>query len=206
MFKNFILNRTAENEATYKQYNNALPTLIQKLKLITLSQNLVINKMVSKRCGNILDPSLSKKNQKAKFSWKACNKWENNKYDKEIAIALSTYFTNIKQDLSGEIIPTEQSFMDYLPNRVPKSIFMKPLDDIEIATEITLLHNKKSVLDILNISITKYIKDEIIPTLVLIFNPIRPGLFSHSPGSFICSEARMPKIKVNINGLKLNFA
>ena len=66
--------------------------------------------------------------------------------------------------------------MDYLPNRVPKSIFMKPTDDIEIATEINLLHNKKSVLDIFNISIIKYIKDEIIPALVLIFN----GYFSRN--------------------------
>ena len=70
-----------------------------------------------------------------------------------MADALHTYFTNIRQDLSGEIILTEQSFMDYLPNRVPKSIFMKPTDDIEIVTEINLLHNKRSVLDIFNISI-----------------------------------------------------
>ena len=68
--------------------------------------------------------------------------------------------------------------MDYIPNRVPKSIFMKPMDDIEIAKEINLLHNKKSVLDIFNISIIKYIKDDIIPALVLIFNKsITEGIF-----------------------------
>ena len=77
---------------------------------------------------------------------------------------------NIGQDLSGEIIPTEQSVMEYLPNRVPISIFMKPTDDIEIATETNLLHNEKSVSDIFNISIIKYMKDEIIPALVIIFN------------------------------------
>ena len=100
------------------------------------------------------------------------------KNDKEIANALNTYFTNIGQDLSGEIIPTEQSFMDYLPNIVPKGIFIKPTDVIEIATEINLLHNKKSVLDIFNISIIKYKKDEIIPALVIIFNKsITEGIF-----------------------------
>ena len=31
------------------------------------------------------------------------------------------------------------------------------------------------------------------------FNPIRPDLFSRSPGPRGGSEARMPKIKVNIN-------
>ena len=34
------------------------------------------------------------------------------------------------------------------------------------------------------------------------FNPIRPGLFSRSPGPGRGSEAQMPKIKVNINQLK----
>ena len=55
---------------------------------------------------------------------------------------------------------------------------MKPTDDIEIATEINSLHNKKSVLFIFNISVTKYIKDEIIPALVIIFNKsITEGIF-----------------------------
>ena len=38
------------------------------------------------------------------------------------------------------------------------------------------------------------------------FNPIRPGLFSCSPGPGGGSEAQMAKIKVNINQLKWNLA
>ena len=37
-------------------------------------------------------------------------------------------------------------------------------------------------------------------------NPIRPGLFSRSPGPGGSSEAQMPKIKVNVNQLKWNLA
>ena len=37
-------------------------------------------------------------------------------------------------------------------------------------------------------------------------NPIRPSLFIRSPGLRGGSEAQMPKIKVNINRLKWNFA
>ena len=123
-------------------------------------------------------PSLSKRTKKQNSVGRLVINGKTIKNDKEIANALNTYFTNIGQDLSGKIIPTEQSFMDYLPNRVPKSILMKSTDDIEIATEIILLHNKKSVLDIFNISIIKYIKDEIIPALVLIFNKsITEGIF-----------------------------
>ena len=79
LFKDFILNRTTENETKYKQYNNVLRTLSERLKLITFSKNLVINKMASKRCENILDTFSVQKEPKAKFSWKACNKWGNNK-------------------------------------------------------------------------------------------------------------------------------
>ena len=54
---------------------------------------------------------------------------------------------------------------------------MKPVDNIEIVTEIILLHNKTTVLDIFNICIIKYIKDEIIPVLVIIFNKsLRKGI------------------------------
>ena len=41
------------------------------------------------------------------------------------------------------------------------------------------------------------------------FNPIRPGLFSRSPaqeGGGGGLEAQLPKIKVNINRFKRNFA
>ena len=38
--------------------------------------------------------------------------------------------------------------------------------------------------------------------IFLIFNPIRPGLFSRSPGPRESSEAPIPKIKVNIKQLK----
>ena len=116
--------------------------------------------MISKGCGNILNIFFVQKEPKKQNSvGRLVINGKTIKNDKEMANALNTYFTNIGQDLSGEIIHTEQSFMDYLPNRVPESIFMKPTDDIEIATEINLLHNKRSVLDIFNISIIKYIKD-----------------------------------------------
>ena len=48
-----------------------------------------------------------------------------------------------------------------------------------------------------------------VPLLHSSLNPIRPGLFSHSPGPVRGgggSEARIPKLKVNINRLKRNFA
>ena len=49
---------------------------------------------------------------------------------------------------------------------------------LKLQTEISLLHNKKSVLDLFNISIIMYIKDEIILALVLIVNkPITEGTF-----------------------------
>ena len=40
------------------------------------------------------------------------------------------------------------------------------------------------------------------PKRIYFLNPIRPGLFSRSPGPRGGAEARMPKIKVDINQLK----
>ena len=176
MFKNFILNRTAENETKYKQYNNVLCTMAEacyfKSKFAN-KQNCI--KYMWKHLGYLLCPKRTKKQNSV---GRLVINGKTIKNDNEIENAFNTYFTNIGQDLSGEIIPTEQLFMDYLPNRVPKSIFMKPMDDLEIAIEIDLLHNKKSVLDIFNISIIKYIKDEIILALVIIFNKfITEGIF-----------------------------
>ena len=143
MFKDFILSRTAENETMYKQYNNVLRTLIRKAEAnyfkskFSNKQNGI--KEMWKHLGYLLCPKRSRKQNSV---GRLVINGKTIKNDKEIANVLNTYFTNIGQDLSGEIIPTEQSFMDYLPNRVPISIFMKPTDDIEIATEINLLHNK----------------------------------------------------------------
>ena len=52
------------------------------------------------------------------------------------------------------------------------------MDDIDIEQKLTYSITIKSVLDIFNISIIKYIKDEIIPALIIIFNKsITEGIF-----------------------------
>ena len=62
---------------------------------------------------------------------------------------------------------------------------------------------------IFSIQLIQFLK-EIINTIICIqLNPIKPGLFSRSPGpggGEGGSEARMPKIKVTIYRLKWNFA
>ena len=55
---------------------------------------------------------------------------------------------------------------------------MTPTDEKEICTEIDKLKPKKSTLDIFNINMLKYVKDEMIPGLVIIFNKsISQGIF-----------------------------
>ena len=95
-----------------------------------------------KHLGYLLCP---KRTKKQNLVGRFVINWKTIKNDQEIANALNTYVTNIGQDLSGEIILTELSFMDYLIIRAPKSFFMKPMDDIEIGTEINLLHNNKNL-------------------------------------------------------------
>ena len=90
--------------------------------------------------------------------------------DKQIANALNEYFSSVGNTLSKQISNKNRSYKDYLKNSLPRSIYLTPTDEKEICTEIDKLKPKKSTLDIFNINMLKYVKDEMIPGLVIIFN------------------------------------
>ena len=98
--------------------------------------------------------------------------------DKQIANALNEYFSSVGNTLSKQISNKNRSYKDYLKNPLPRSIYLTPTDEKEICTEIDKLKPKKSTLDIFNINMLKYVKDEMIPGLVIIFNKsISEGIF-----------------------------
>ena len=98
--------------------------------------------------------------------------------DKQIANALNEYFSSVGNTLSKQISNKNRSYKDYLKNPLPRSIYLTPTDEKEICTEIDKLKPKKSTLDIFNINMLKYVKDEMILGLVIIFNKsISEGIF-----------------------------
>ena len=63
-----------------------------------------------------------------------------------------------------------QSYKDYLKNPLLQSIYLTPTNKKEIWTEIDKLKPKKSIMDIFNVNMLKYVEDEMIPGPVIIFN------------------------------------
>ena len=90
--------------------------------------------------------------------------------DKEIANALNSYFLNVGPNLANKVNHSSASHKDYLLNPTTDTVFLTPTDSIEISKEISSLKNKKSGIDIFKTSLIKFMKDEIIEALVIIFN------------------------------------
>ena len=81
--------------------------------------------------------------------------------DKQIVNALNDYFANVGDNLASNIPTCTKSFGDYLKDPNPHSIFMQPTDSEELIKEINQMKNKRSALDIVKISMIKYVKEEI---------------------------------------------
>ena len=105
----------------------------------------------------------------------------------EMANVFDHYFVNIASEIDDSISRTRKSPLDYLGRKSESSFFLSPTDTTVV--ECIMAHFKNG----------KTLGPYSIPCNLL--NPIRPGLFSRSPGPG-GSEAQMPKIKVNINQLK----
>ena len=97
--------------------------------------------------------------------------------DKDIANALNTHFTQIGETLANKVVPQEpHSYATYLTDPVDDSLFLRPANDEELLNETDQLKNK-ATLDV-RVSLIKYVKQEIIDGLVIIFNKsFREGCF-----------------------------
>ena len=88
--------------------------------------------------------------------------------DKDIADALNKHFTQICKNLANKVIPQEpHSYAMYLTDPIDDSLFLRPTNDEELMNEINHLKNK-ATLDV-RVSLIKYVKQEIIDGLVIIF-------------------------------------
>ena len=98
--------------------------------------------------------------------------------DKDIADALNYYFANIGKNLSHD---NTRSFRNYLNNPVSESIFIKPTNYKEVEKEFDQFKTTKATITIFNIKTLKFVKTEIIPALVIVFNKsMKTGVFPDS--------------------------
>ena len=127
-----------------------------------------------------LSPILNRnKNSKPKSINKLNINGKNIYNDKDIADALNNYFANIGKNLSHQINNNNsRSFRNYLKNPVSESIFIKPTNNKEVEKEFDQFKTTKATMDIFNIKTLKFVKTEIIPALVIVFNKsMKTGVF-----------------------------
>ena len=97
--------------------------------------------------------------------------------DKDIANASNNHFTKIGKNLADNVRPERNDlFKNYLTDPISESLFLQPTNNSEVLKEINQLKNKTTI-DI-RVSLLKYVKQQIVNGLVIIFNKsIEEGCF-----------------------------
>ena len=109
----------------------------------------------------------SKGNSKNKLS---TNNQEITK-DKDIANTLNNHLTKIDKNLADKVRPGRNHlFKNYLTDPISKSLFLQPTNNSKVLKEINQLKNKATI-DI-RVSLLKYVKQQIVNGLVIIFNKL----------------------------------
>ena len=180
LYRRFLLDKSDKSHMEYKTYNNKLRTIIREAEISYYKKLFNEKENGIKQLWKTLSPILNKK--KNKPNQKSINKLIINGKavynDKQIANVLNEYISSVGNTLSKQISNKNRSYKDYLKNPLPRSIYLNPADEKEICTEIDKMKPKKSTLDVFNINMLKYVKDEMIPGLVIIFNKsISEGMF-----------------------------
>ena len=89
--------------------------------------------------------------------------------DKDIANALNDHFTKNGKNLADKVRPERNDlFKNYLTDPLSESLFLQPTNNSEVLKEINQLKNKATI-DI-RVSLLKYVKQQIVICLVIIFN------------------------------------
>ena len=96
--------------------------------------------------------------------------------DKDVSNALNEHFTKIGKNLADKVRPERNtSFRNYLTDPISESLFLRPTNNYEVLKEINQFKNKATT-DI-KVSLLKYVKQEIVSGLVIIFKSFEEGRF-----------------------------
>ena len=171
LFKKYLINRTPENEANYRNYSNKLRTIIRKAeinyyrKIFDQKENNIKN--LWKHLGSFLNSP--RKNTKVRIDKLLVNGKELTN-TKDIADSLNNYFINIGTQLATKVNASDKKFHHYLKEPIENTIFLRPTNSYELLKELNSINNKKSTFDSFKVEIIKYVKNEIVPPVVHIIN------------------------------------
>ena len=172
LYQKFIFSQTPISAKLYKTFKNRSKILIRKAEINYYLEAFNDRMHSIKEMWEQLSYLLNTKNSKLKTD--SVNKLiidgKTVGNDKGIANALNSHFLNVGPNLANKVNHSSASHKDYLLNPTTDTVFFTPTDSIEISKEIYSLKNKKSGIDFFTTSLIKFVKDEIMESLVIIFN------------------------------------
>ena len=133
LFKKYLINRTPENGANYRNYGNKLRTMIRKAeinyyrKIFDQKENNIKN--LWKHLGSFLNSS--RKNTKVRIDKLLVNGKELTN-TKDIADSLNNYFINIGTQLATKVKASDKTFHHYLKEPIENTIFLRPTNSYEL--------------------------------------------------------------------------
>ena len=157
---------TNANIDKYKAYVTTYNKLKRVMKRNYYSQQISENKNNIRKTWNILKQALGKQTKKSNFPnvFSVDNKLISDK--QEIADSFNKYFSTIGKITGEQVKHTNKHFTDYLKNPSPNSMFVEPVEEIEVLNTVNKLKPKTSSgYDEIS---TKIMKD----TIVLIVKPL----------------------------------
>ena len=172
LFKKQLYNPSMQNKTKYTSYRNLLNTCIKQAENIYYRKIFDDNKAstykIWQELNKILKPEKhSKHNDIQKILWHG-NYITNNT---EIANVMNSYFCNIGKDLANAQPSQGDQYKIFLKNRVQETIFLNPVTEDELLSDIKKLNPRKSAgADDITPKLLVNTAEEIITPLCIIFN------------------------------------
>ena len=146
LYKKFLKHPTNENKIKFKKYRNILTKLCKKAQenyfynLLNDTKSSITN--LWKIFGPIINPSKKAKNHNIN-KLKVNDKILTN--SKDIAEAFNNYFCNVGTNLANKIPNTTLNYKHYLKHPILETIFLNPVDELELKKIVMSLNDKKAI-------------------------------------------------------------
>ena len=205
LYQLFLKDRTEIKERKYKVYQNTLQRITRKEKQKYYNNQCITFKSNSKRLWQLINRISNKKNDKScLIDYLKINNIENED-PTAICNEFGKYFSNVGSSYAAKIPESKKSIANYLSNmtRNPKSVFLTPCTETEIAKLIDKLPNKKSSgYDGVSNALLKELKKEVIKPLTYLFNnSLQAGVFP----SLMKHAEVVPLYKSGLTNLTVNY-
>jgi hypothetical protein len=174
LYKKFLKNPTERNEKNYKRFKNKLKHVIKIAKKLHYEELFIKykndTKMTWKTINTLLNKNVKTKELPNKFIAK--NSGESITKPSKIADKFNEYFINIGPQLASKINGNlETSIQKYLTGNFMNSMFLNPITENEMISEVLKLKDNKSPgYDEINAKIIKTVATDISQTTYSIFN------------------------------------